>query len=331
VKHFPNAWLTVPREQRDQVVARHLSEIARSLPLIAAATPCNFHSEIERLIEKLKLGKRPAPAFTYRSWDHLTPLVSHLEKLFPLVEQECPTMHSALQELTLEARLIVSVGTPAFPELARQRFGTPPQVDSMAHQWANLPLSTNETVPTYRSDDERCPDSLVYQMRKQVLTRKIPFQIKTIPNMAASAATGHEVILIAANRQLPRRTSERIVVHEIEGHVLPRWKRSQMPTFTFHNRDEEEGLALHHEEVAGYLDTERRKELGLRHLAAVRAHGLQPLQTIAEELEALGAGSEQALRLSARACRGGGLGRERIYLFAYTKTNLPPSLTAFVH
>jgi hypothetical protein len=124
--------------------------------------------------------------------------------------------------------------------------------------------------------------------------------------------------LIAAGRCLTAREVDRTVLHEIEGHVLPALSRS-LGTVTTRLRpagdsDAEEGRALALEREHGWLDANRRKELGMRHLAAVMAHEGATFEEIADKLDTLSADVAQAVRIAIRALRGGGLGRERVYL-----------------
>jgi hypothetical protein len=83
--------------------------------------------------------------------------------------------------------------------------------------------------------------------------------------------------------------------------------------------DDQEGRALLLEEQSGISDTRRRAVLGRRH-AAARAlrRGADWVETV-ELLIQLGAELPEAIDLASRVHRGGGLGREIVYLPALAK------------
>jgi hypothetical protein len=83
--------------------------------------------------------------------------------------------------------------------------------------------------------------------------------------------------------------------------------------------EDEEGRAILLEEQAGLLDEARRKELGRRYLAAESLrHGAEFWDTVTL-LGQRGATLDAAVELSTRVHRGGGLGRESIYLLGYQR------------
>jgi hypothetical protein len=146
--------------------------------------------------------------------------------------------------------------------------------------------------------------------------------------MASLAATGDGVILIAENKWLSLRDIERTVLHEIEGHALPRARAARAPIAllalgTARGIDDQEGRAIAIEEKAGFLDQGRKFELGCRHLAARAALDGADFTEIVTLLERRGAILRAALRIAARVQRGsqgtGGLAREIVYLNARCK------------
>lgn len=62
------------------------------------------------------------------------------------------------------------------------------------------------------------------------------------------------------------------------------------------------------------LDASRKKELGLRHTAARMVHEGEPFARIVQCMESMGIAVPEAVRIAARVSRGGGVGRERVYL-----------------
>jgi len=84
--------------------------------------------------------------------------------------------------------------------------------------------------------------------------------------------------------------------------------------------DDQEGRALLLEEEAGFFDALRKRELGMRHLAARAALDGASFVDVVALLRSRGAAVRTAVRIALRVARGatgeGGLGREVVYLTA---------------
>ena len=65
-------------------------------------------------------------------------------------------------------------------------------------------------------------------MREEIGRRRLPFRVVVADDLAALAATGHRTVWIASGRRVSRADVERTVLHEIEGHVLPRVRASAL-------------------------------------------------------------------------------------------------------
>ncbi len=297
-----------------------LEAASRKVRLLEAATPLNAEPELARLSHERRAGRRPEPAFVYAGAPGAAELAGPLEALAGWLEGAPPPagrLAERAREIAAEARLAAAVGTPAFAALAARRFSSGAADDARAERWARL-CDGAGPGPLVASDDTSDPDSLVRRMRAAVGRLRLPVRVVVRPGLAALAATGEATIYVAAGRRVGARDVARTVLHEVWGHALPALARGRLPyplaTRPAGDVDREEGRALVLEARAGFLDRARKKELGLRHLAARLAHGGEPLHDIADRLEGLGAGAAQALRIAARATRGGGLGRERVYL-----------------
>jgi hypothetical protein len=298
-----------------------LEAASRRVRLLEAATPLNAEPEFARLASARRSGRRPAPAFVYAPPPGLDELFAPLDALSEWFDEAPPPFGPRLaaraREVLADARLASEVGSPAFAARAAERFPSEPADDARAERWARY-APADGAGPLVASDDEASPHSLVRHMRAAVGGLRLPVRVVVRPGLAALAATGEATIYVAPGRWVGPRDVARTVLHEVWGHALPALARRRSP-YPLASRpagdaDREEGRALLLEARAGFLDRARKKELGLRHLAARMAHEGAPLHDIADRLEGLGASPAQALRLGARAARGGGLGRERIYL-----------------
>ena len=83
--------------------------------------------------------------------------------------------------------------------------------------------------------------------------------------------------------------------------------------------DDEEGRAIWLEQRAGYLDDRRKAELGRRHVAAQAVRSGASFVETVELLLAKATPLDAAIDLGCRVFRGGGLGREVVYLTAFSK------------
>jgi hypothetical protein len=113
----------------------------------------------------------------------------------------------------------------------------------------------------------------------------------------------------------------RIALHEVDGHVLPRVAGKGLGGVFFagsaRGSEHEEGRAILLEERACLIGMARRAEIGLRYLAAESVRDAADFWETFEVLRGHGAGVEMAVELSCRVHRGGGLGRELVYLAGY--------------
>lgn len=248
----------------------------------------------------------------------------HVERILAQVPPSAPDVQAVLaraEEIAAELRLLLAVGTPRFVKLARQRFYCTYEEDQHAMSWAMLPVSLQEDEETIFSEDARDPRSLLSVVRAEIEARKLSVRVDVRSSLGSLAAFGGGVLLIASGHLLTPQVARRTALHEVVGHALP-WCERQRTQRLLSPRemDREEGSALRVEERSGFLDTMRRKELGLRHVAAQMAHEEASFEQIVHRMENLYDNTAMAVRLAARAVRGGGLGRERVYLPWYWRS-----------
>jgi hypothetical protein len=224
------------------------------------------------------------------------------------------------RELAIEARMTACVGDSAFWPLARVRFARTSYdggADSIASTW--LGESACEEGERILSDDAARPDSLVSRMRQAIGEARLPWSVVVSDRMSALAATGRTQIFVAAGKALTRETTERTVLHEIQGHAGPRARaaherRAIFMAGTANGSEHQEGRALLLERRHGYLQGARRRELALRHIAARTVEERVGFVDTVTLLETHGAALADALRIAVRVWRAGGLAREITYL-----------------
>lgn len=311
-------------------VARQLLRAERAIALLERCQPLNWAGELARLDCEWRAGREARPAFVYRQAPDLAELGRSLSALAEALQgtgQREDWLAGRARELLLEANIARAVGTPALASLAAQRFpGGSAADEALARVFIAAPEAEDDRSEEalWLSQDASSPDSLITLMQREVGRRRLPFRIVVRDDMSSAAATGEDVVYVRAGLWHRRSTAERIVLHEIEGHALPRYRAALKGDWLLccgvsGASDDEEGRALWLERTHGHLDAARRRELGQRHLAALGVRrGAEWVETV-RWLRGCGASIERALALASRVHRGGGLARECVYLPALSR------------
>jgi hypothetical protein len=310
-----------------------LADAGARVRVIAANTPLNLRQELDRLEHAWRTDGDLTPRFTYDTPSAHGALRTVLDAIGDALARhgELGEIYAArARELADDAALCETAGTPALWAAARRRFARRDRfdadADATADQWLaqvdpdpSPDADDPSAEPPVRSDDELAPASLVSRLRQEIGRRRLPLRVIVKDNLASLAATGDGFVQVVKGRPLSRRDVERTVLHEIAGHVEPRVVASSarlgiFAVGTARGADDQEGRALCLERAAGFLDRGRRREIALRHLAARAVEAQADFVTTARLLRGRGAPLDVALRIAARAHRGGGLGREAVYL-----------------
>jgi Domain of unknown function (DUF1704) len=315
------------------------------IALLQRAWPERARAQCERWIAAVRRGEAIPLTFCYRPPPRLTALRAALDGVAAALARESvpaeagpATLYAERAlELELEAALAEAIGTPGFTALARRRhsIGRTSEwhaAERRAREWASAPeleQASSAVEPCFASDDASSALSLVSVLREQVGRLRLPVRVQVVHELASRAATGEGVIYVRAAERLSGRESLRIARHEVFAHALPRVRARQHPLGLLRvgcagAAEDEEGRALVLEQRFGDLGPERRRELGLRHLAALAVADGADAHACVRRLEGFGCGLEQAVALYARsargaAARGGGLCRELEYLPAWLR------------
>lgn len=315
----------------DSRIADLLLGAEQQIRLIDRARPLNLVSERERLLSALSRSERAKPELLYAPPPDLRQTRALLGELAQVLGSTgaIGNLYAArAEELEREARLAEALGTREFRELSRLRFdpdllSAPAAVQRLLEGWLSAALDRSESERVL-SDDAGHPGSLLNILRQRIGGSRQAIRVEIRPGLATVAAAGNLVVWIRPGVPLPPHRAQRIALHELEAHVLPRCAggRERLALFRTGARscaEEEEGRGLLLEERAGLLDGERRRELALRHSAAA---AVRQGATFTESVRLLLAGGAElaaALEMALRVARGGGLAREIVYLPAYLR------------
>jgi len=318
-------------------VERLLAHAARVVRPLSALTPLAAHVERARLEAELRAGGRPSPRWSYAPWDHPS-LRRALDAAEGVIARTAETpiervYLERVRELSIEAALCAAAGSGAVASLARSRFESPSirvqrEASAAAASWLGLERTAarGDTVVSDADDDR----SLLSRMRRAVGRFRLPFSVMPSAALTPLAATGDRTILIATGRAVTEDDVTRTVLHEIEGHAMPRTRSLEAVSALFRagtarGADDQEGRALLLEERAGLLGPSRRRQLAARHNAV---EWMLDGATFADVARALvdehGFDPAEAVIVAERAFRGGdgehpGVGRERVYIEALVR------------
>lgn len=319
----------------ESAAAAAFSAAERHIALLDRCTPENARAERARLARVYGSADVSTSPFERRARWVLSraPALDEVKRLLrsvlPALQSDAlyPFYADRCEELLLEAELVESRGTPAFRELARLRYRLEPSDLAAANELAAgwLEGSPGAEVPLRDAARREAGVELAAALRARLDALGLDVPVVERDNLATAAAVGDSVVYVSGDVTRDPDVVARIVLHEIEGHLLPRHSAKSAPCALLSigargAGEDEEGRALLLEERAGFLSDgaaagpARRRELALRHLAAVAVRDGAELEDVMQLLTARGMSVAPAVRLAERVVRGGGLGREVAYL-----------------
>jgi hypothetical protein len=307
-----------------------LAQAENRIRLLDRVVPLNLSSELERLRRARRAELTLEPSFTYAPFAEARELRAGLDWLATELDSGDPQdglFSARAAELALEAALVEALGTPAFAGLARERFpgAASAELGPLEALLAAFEGAVREEPESPRlAADSSDPRSLVRVLERRLRESGVSARVELRPELGSVAAAGDGVIYVRPSARLSATEAERVALHELEGHVLPRQRarREPNPIFSVGTRaasEDEEGRALLLEERAGLQGWERKQELLLRHRAAALVRAGASFSEGVTALEDAGVDTERALDLALRAHRGGGLAREIVYLPAFVR------------
>ena len=315
---------TPPLQNAQQLLLRAEAEIR----LIDRVQPSNASAEREALIAAWGAGKPRAPRFEYRPRPAFGALRGELENAATSLTAFGPlgALYAArARELEVEASAAEHIDSESFTVHSARRYPVETSTDAdAADKWAArwISASDRESTTLHRSDDRADLRSLFSTLERA--TEGLPVRVEIRPNQAAAAAVGEGFIGVRPGLWHTEREVLRIVLHEVEGHARPRVSAQREPLGLFRvgsagSNDDEEGRALLLERRAGVLEGARRRELARRHIAARNVRAGTSFVGTVTDLLSLGQDIANAVEAACRAYRGGGLGREYVYLVALSR------------
>lgn len=294
--------------------------------------------ERERLVRCLDRGDRPTPA---PAPPQAKPFLPEQQGLLADARKEAENHPLAklylerLDEIELDflirdARSDVKLLRPLLARrygTGRERLtgadGSPRLVDVAEHVLDTVDAEPEHPMlPPDAAFDE---PSLASVIRSVALHAGVELEgVRVEDSLVANAVASGRWVLIA-NRHVGPREALRCAVHEVLGHVVATLNASAQThsIFTVGTAgafEDQEGVALALEELAGVLDAERLRVLAARVVATARFHDGIRFEDLAELLHhAYGLSSNDAIAITERTFRGGGSAREASYLRGFLR------------
>lgn len=308
---------------------RQISEAATRLPSLVAR---GGDEERARLIDAHQRGRRLTPSWSTPA-DPVAPEVRLALGRARRLAGEGP--HGALylarlDELELELDLRDALGSPrTVRALARRRWPTgkstlrpkgPTLRDVADALLDEVPSEEAETPSVPASGKGSLSERMLALAARAGLTIKVSIE----PGLVARAAAGERTVFLADTR-FGERESRRLAVHEVLGHLVAAANARSQPLAllsvgTAGSFADQEGLALSLEELAGLLDGRRVRTFAARVVATDAVHdGADPNDVVALFVRERGLSAADAIAVTERSFRGGGLTRDASYLHGWMR------------
>jgi len=311
---------------------REVSEAATRLPSLVAR---GGREERARLVEAHRLGRRFVPSWSTPA-EPVAPAARHALAHARRLTGDGPLgalYRARLDELELELDLRDALGSPrTVRALARRRWPT----------GASRPFAARASGPSLREvadalldevaldEEERAsvpasgPGSLQERVLALAARAGLTIKVSIEPGLVARAAAGERTVFLADTR-FGEREARRLAVHEVLGHLVAAANARSQPLAllsvgTAGAFEDQEGLALALEELAGLLDARRVRTFAARVLATDAVHeGADPNDVVTLLVGERGLSVDDAIAITERSFRGGGLTRDASYLFGWMR------------
>lgn len=326
------------RELRTELSALEfdLGPVHRRARLLLALTSRGAAGERDRLVADLKAHRALRPR-----WNPVAPVGASAElRAVDRLRRRVEPLPVAslylerLDELELELCMLEAFGKERrVRPLAARRYGdgsaaAPESVgggqllDLAQRILRQLePESEAGTVPARGAQPAAC---LSGRMRTLIDALALDADVVVDAQLVAGAATGDRTVYVA-DRMFGEREAQRLLVHEVLGHLLAAANGRCQPLRilewgTARSFADQEGVALCLEALCGAMDAHRLRTLAARVVATDAMHAGATFDDTARQLyERDGLTAAGAVAVAERAYRGGGVARDVVYLDGYLR------------
>ena len=313
------------------VALRRLHDTAR---LLVGATTHSDPRERERLVRCVARDEHAKPRWEWKPIEVDRAIWQVLANARALAERSpaAELYLERLDELETELLLMESLGrTKQVRPMAARLFGTGNErvfdddeqtlLDAAHEILSNPPADEEEkSIPAVSSSGVNLRD-LMLAYAKHV---GLHIAVRVDPNLIANAAVGERTVFIA-NRTFGAHEAQRLATHEVYGHLVSAFNgRAQqlgvLAIGTARSYGDQEGVSIFLEDAAGLLSLNRRRTLAGRLLATHAMHAGVGFADVARTLvHEHDFSPVEAVTLSERAFRAGGVARDAVYLASWLR------------
>lgn len=312
-----------------------LKKLIRATRILPALTPLNALAERIRLMELARQGTYEAPAWQYplREVSETFDVDLAQARRLALDVPGCALYLAKLDELAEEMEFLAAINVPKrMRALSKKRYpqgssvvsdGDARPLRSFAEKYIGKDINPIDDSATIPARDAHALN-LSSMMKRAALSVGLTIDVKVEPRMAASAATSDRTVFLA-DRLFTASEALRLTVHEVLGHLVTAANGRKQPLRIFEwgtagSFADHEGFALVLEELTGTLDAARLRTLAARVLVTDWMHsGADFAECVRLFVEEFAFSPREAVIVTERAYRGGGLGRDASYLYGFLR------------
>jgi uncharacterized protein (TIGR02421 family) len=302
-------------------VDQELTHLDRQVDWLIALSPLHPGTLYEEFAAS---GWRRDPEFHYRALGFDPVALRETLRALPMDEVECPRAHAILhakqRELELQIELVRLRGQEGLLAVSLELFGG---ADATLMKCA---MEILDRVPVdARSPAEAGLEEIVAAANAELdhyrgVAPDFDARIVVDPDLGSKLMVSGGDLLIAESIGLTRERIQPLLHHEIGTHLLTWHNGLRQPLLQFscglaHYDTLQEGLATLSEYLSGYLSAARLRTIAARVVASRRMEcGAGVAEIFQELVDAHRLAANEAFEVAVRACRGGGLTKDVVYL-----------------
>ncbi|QJR79359.1 DUF1704 domain-containing protein [Alteromonas pelagimontana] len=242
----------------------------------------------------------------------------------PIDDVEDPSLHALFyekrMELELQVDLVMMRESRGFMAISVELFGeAEPSLVHSARQILNeVPIVSGPASDANCADIVTAADKEINAYRAEV--PDMASRVEVMEDLNSMMMVHHGHLKVAQSVKLPSARISPLIAHEVGTHVVTRYNGRCQPIQLLehglaHYDPLQEGLGTLAEYLAGYLPPRRLRVIAARVIATELALKRQSVKEIFHELhDEYHLPAEDAFDVAVRACRGGGLTKDSVYL-----------------
>jgi len=303
------------------LVDRELAQLDRQIDWLVALSPLHHEALYEAFEDS---DWRRVPEFRYRPLGFDPVEARECLRALPLDEVECPRVHAILhtkqRELELQLELVRLRGREGVLAVSIELFG---RADVELLRTAETLLGSvpvRERAPADAALDDVVHAANVELEHYRRIASDFDARVVVDPDLGSKLMVSGGDLLISEAIALSEARVMPLLHHEVGTHLLTWHNGRRQPWIQFscglaHYDRLQEGLATISEYLAGYLSASRLRTIAARVVATRRMEcGADVPEIFRELVDQHQLAADEAFDVAVRACRGGGLTKDVVYL-----------------